>query len=121
MVKARVNQSVYRENLLIKHKVCCLCGMSNKQMLFASHIKPWSQSSSEEKTDVYNGLLLCPNHDKAFDAGLITFNDQGNIIISDKLNQSDRFLLNLREDMTIVLPTNSLKYMAYHRKNIFHK
>lgn len=121
IIKARVNQSVYREMLLSKHKKCCLCGVTDSRLLIASHIKPWSQSNSEEKVDVYNGLLLCPNHDKVFDSGLITFNNQGEIIISNELSCNDKIFLNLREDMKIELSEKSAKYMEYHRKNIFIK
>lgn len=121
LIKARVNQSIYRDMLLNKHKKCCLCGISNQKTLIASHIKPWSHSESNEKLDVYNGLLLCPNHDKVFDSGLITFNNQGNIIISNELNSNDRILLNIRDDMKITLSENSIKYMEYHRTHIFQK
>ena len=121
IIKTRVNQSVYREMLLKKYKKCCLCGVSNFRLLIASHIKPWSQSKSEEKLDVYNGLLLCPNHDKVFDSGLITFNDQGNIIISNELNANDRAFLNIRDDIRIELSENCMKYMKYHRNNVFQK
>ena len=121
IIKARVNQSVYRDMLLEKHKKCCLCGVSDRRMLIASHIKPWSHSESEEKLDVYNGLLLCPNHDKVFDTGLITFNNHGDIIISNELSSNDRIFLNIRDNMKIDLPEYSIKYMEYHRTNIFQK
>lgn len=45
---------------------------------------------------LYKGLLLCPNHDKAFDRGYIAFNDNGLIIISDELDDTNRVFLNLR-------------------------
>lgn len=121
IVKARVNQSIYREMLLDKHQHCCLCGVSDSRVLIASHIKPWCQSDSEEKVDINNGLLLCPNHDKVFDSGLITFSDEGNIIISDELSSNDRIFLNLRNDMKISLTEKSVEYMKYHRNNIFKK
>lgn len=121
IVKVRVNQSVYREMLLNKHKKCCLCGVSDSRILIASHIKPWSQSMSVEKADVYNGLLLCPNHDKVFDKGFITFNNQGDIIISKELSYNDRIFLNLRDNIKIILPEKRLKYMEYHSEYIFQK
>ena len=77
ITKARINQSIYRDMLLNKHKKCCLCGVSDRRMLIASHIKLWSRSESEEKIDVYNGLLLCPNHDKLFDSGLLHLTIKG--------------------------------------------
>ena len=42
LVKARINQSIYRQTLIKKYKCkCCLCGVTNERMLIASHIKPW--------------------------------------------------------------------------------
>lgn len=75
---------------------------------------------SQKKIDVHNGLLLCPNHDKIFDSGLITFDNNGNIMISDELNCNDRILLNLRDDMKIAISEKSIKYMEYHRKHIYY-
>ncbi len=121
IVKARVNQSLYRDMLLKKYKKCCLCGVAESMVLIASHIKPWSQCTLEEKVDEHNGLLLCPNHDKVFDRGLITFSKNGNIMISSELSYNDRILLNLREDMKIKISEKSEKYMEYHRQHIFRK
>lgn len=122
IVKVRVNQRVFRERLLNYHKnCCCMCGMSNDKLLTASHIKPWSVCSEIEKLDFYNGFLLCPNHDQLFDQGWITFSDDGKIIISNELEKSDRTLLNVREDMQIDIKKENIKYMEYHRNNIFRK
>ena len=79
IVKVRVNQSEFRTHLLQRYGKCCLCGVSNHDLLIASHIKPWSKSNRIEKTAVDNGFLLCPNHDRLFDKGLITFSDDGKI------------------------------------------
>ena len=67
---------------------------------------------------LYKGLLLCPNHDKAFDRGYIAFNDNGLIIISDELDDTNRVFLNLRQDMSIKLTDGNREYLKYHRKNI---
>ena len=53
------------------------------ELLVASHIKPWSISDANEKLDIHNGLLMCPNHDKLFDRGYISFDDTGRILISE--------------------------------------
>jgi 5-methylcytosine-specific restriction protein A len=54
-------------------------------LLKASHIKPWRDSDNAERLDIYNGLLLIPNLDSAFDKGYISFDDGGKIIISDMI------------------------------------
>ena len=44
--------------------------------------------------NVDNGFLMCPNHDKLFDKGYITF-DNDKIIISDELKDNDRVEKNI--------------------------
>ena len=93
VVKVRVNQGLFRETLLKRYNKCCLCGVSDEHFLVASHIKPWVVSESDEKLDPDNGFILCPNHDKAFDGGYITFADDGKIVISNGLTATDRMFL----------------------------
>lgn len=121
IVKVRINQNIFRKNLLTRYSKCCLCGMNNYELLIASHIKPWSKSTGQEKLDIDNGFLFCPNHDKLFDSGLITFDIDGHIIISNELNDKNRHLLNLKSDMQIMLTEKNKKYLAYHRAEVFRK
>lgn len=116
IVKIRVNQNIFREKLLNKYSKCCVCGMENKNFLIASHIKSWADSNSAEKLDINNGFLMCPNHDKLFDTHFISFDDNGSILISSKLNQIDRLLLNVHTDNSISLTAENKKYLEYHRK-----
>lgn len=120
-VKVRINQDIFRNRLLKRSEQCCLCKVKNRSLLIASHIKPWAVSAPEEKLDIYNGFLMCPNHDKLFDIGFITFNDNGEIIISNELSEADRNALNIREDMSILIVDNNKKYLKYHREHVFKK
>ncbi|MDM0450952.1 HNH endonuclease signature motif containing protein [Clostridium perfringens] len=85
VVKARKNQNKFREALFKRESKCKICGLAHKELLIASHIKPWSKSTPEEKLNPFNGFLLCPNHDSLFDKHLISFRDNGEIIISKRL------------------------------------
>ena len=49
--------------------------------IITSHIKPWAKSNKFEKLDSENVFLLCSIHDALFDKGLISFSDDGTIII----------------------------------------
>lgn len=118
-VKARVNQSIFREHLLKKYHTCCLCKVENQALLIASHIKPWAASNADEKLDVENGLLLCPNHDALFDGGFITFDNDGKIVISSRLSQIDCTFTNVIPTMKINLSEKNKEYLEYHRKKIF--
>lgn len=120
-IKARVNQSVFRERLLNKYDCCCLCKVSNPKFLIASHIKPWADSENDEKLDADNGFLLCPNHDALFDSGYISFDENGAILISEELGQVDVIFMNIDKNMKISLSSKNKKYLEYHRNNIFKK
>lgn len=91
-------------------------------ILRASHIKPWAWSSHAERRDVHNGLLFLPHIDALFDAGLISFRDDGMILISSQLPEIKRDRLNLsrRFKLLRVVPEH-LPYLHYHRTMIYEK
>ena len=120
-VKTRINQGAFRKELLKRHHTCDLCGMSNESLLIASHIKPWSVSNKKEKTDVNNGFMLCPNHDKLFDEGYISFSDSGMICISSRISEDDQRLLNVDKSMSMRLSEGNKKYLKYHREKVFKR
>ena len=94
--------------------------MDDDALLVASHIKPWAKSDEHEKLDLDNGLLLCPNHDKLFDGGYITFNENGSIIISERISGNSKIFMNVRTEMKIEVNEDNADYIKYHRNNIFH-
>lgn len=114
---ARVGQGGFRKALLKQFgEACPVTGISNPELLVASHIKPWSACSNIERLDSQNGLLLSALIDRLFDRGLITFDDDGRVIISPKLSASDRNLCNLGSAKPITLSERNRAYMAYHRE-----
>lgn len=119
VVKTRVNQGIFRDLLIRRYKKCCLCGTDEESLLIASHIKPWVDSTRKERVDVDNGLLLCPNHDKLFDKGYITFDEQGYIVISGALSETNQLCMNVDSDMKILMSETAKSYMQYHRENVF--
>jgi hypothetical protein len=50
--------------------------------LIASHIKPWRESDNRERLFEGNGLLLTPTIDHLFDRGFISFENNGELLIS---------------------------------------
>lgn len=89
--------------------------------MVASHIKPWSVSTNDERLDGDNGLLLSATYDKLFDSGLITFNEDGKISVSNVISESDLEILNINFDKAydIRFNDNMRKYLEYHRGFIF--
>lgn len=66
---------------------------------------------NQKKLGVDNGVLMCPNQDKLFNKRNITFNDDGKIIISDRLTESDRMFLNVYSRMHTDLTESNKKYL----------
>lgn len=97
--------------------VCELCGADVPETMLLVHIKDWSKCkhSKEERRDSYNTLLLCANHDRIFSRGLITFDEEGNIIISKRLKEHQIKKYELDKYTKIDLLEGSKKYMEYHR------
>lgn len=126
IVKQRMGQGEFRDRLILRSKTksCAIsrCPVDNSALLIASHIKPWSKAeNSGERWDPDNGFLLCPNHDKLFDKGLITFADNGKMMISKKLSSNCRVGMNVDETMEITLSEGNRKYLTWHRKEFDRK
>jgi len=119
LIKTRIGQSRFKKNLLNNNTKCLLCEINIKELLIASHIKPWAESNDNERLDINNGLLLCPIHDKLFDLGFITFNEFGEIIISERISKSMYFELKISSEMKIFTNDRILDYLKWHKQNIF--
>jgi hypothetical protein len=78
LVKARIGQGKFRAGVVAswrKGETCALTGLAVPEMLIASHIKPWRESSNAERLDPMNGLLLASHVDKLFDRYLLSFQE----------------------------------------------
>lgn len=120
-VQVRVNQSFFRRTVLASYQGrCCMSGVNHPRLLVASHIVPWSQDVAN-RLNPRNGLCLSALHDRAFDSGLISLNNNYQVIISDKLkHKADEFtqmnLLSL-QGKVITLPEKFLPDRAFLEKH----
>src|SRR5262249_55110553 len=81
----RLGQSFFRTTVLASyHDQCCMCRLSCKALLIASHIVPWA-ARPDLRLDPRNALCLCAMHDKAFDRGLVAVDAGFRIVISRHL------------------------------------
>ena len=87
LVQSRIRQGQFRAALIEYWQCCSVTGCKQIELLKASHIKPWRYASNQERLNVYNGLLLLPNLDTCFDLGLISFDHEGKILISNQLRK----------------------------------
>jgi hypothetical protein len=116
----RVGQDWYRAQLLKiwEHK-CAVTGFSNPKILVASHIKPWSLCTEEEKLDENNGILLSPSLDALFDKHLISFKDTGEIIINPNISDEEALKLGVHRQMKLrTVFEGMLKYLKEHRQKM---
>lgn len=113
-------QGKLRSSLLKTRKACQLSGIATSELLVASHIKPWSKCSHQEKLDPNNVLLLSANFDKLFDQFLISFTDEGKILISECLTPEECKKIGLRDGLSLnPSPSPEMKeYLKEHRKNL---
>ena len=120
--KERIGQNVFRSALMdYWEKSCAVTGVKNPTLLRASHIVPWAAcETDEERLNVHNGLLLVATLDAAFDAGLITFDDDGRILISGKLTEEDQFSSGISKHMRLTRMNDEVrKRLAWHRAHLF--
>jgi putative restriction endonuclease len=86
-VKTRVNQSFFRTMVLDNYGTrCCLTGIPIPHVLRASHIIPWAEDESNRMNPA-NGLCLSATYDAAFDAHLISFDEDLHLILSPNLRE----------------------------------
>ena len=124
---ARVGQSFFRAAVLSAYNErCCITGLSVPSLLVASHIVPWRHDKAN-RVNPRNGLLLSALHDKAFDNGLLTVNDDMTVRVSrTHADTADTYFLEsfMRyEGCRISLPEKfspDRDFLAYHREHVFH-
>lgn len=121
LIKARVGQGYFRDELIARWGGCSVTGCDEVGVLIASHIKPWSECSTRaERLSPDNGLLLTPNLDKLFDRKLITFEEAAphNMIVTVSMNTVALGHLGVRNGTR--LRRNDFEgmkpYLMYHRE-----
>jgi len=122
LINARVGQGRFRRKLLAREKVCRVTGVDKSEHLVASHIKPWRSSENAEKVDPENGFMLTPTIDHLFDKGFISFENNGELILSDNADRSSMRKLGVIERLEKIyvpaMSTDKKHYLQWHRENI---
>lgn len=125
-----LRSSVYTYNLFqrIGYKKCALCGCDIPQIIQGAHI--WGVSeishnvslSDEEKfvhaTNGHNGLWLCQNHHKLFDADILLFSPEGHLLVRDNVpHSSTEYLQTITTSHELprnILSDNFRWYLSQH-------
>lgn len=115
----RIGQDVFRKSLLAYwNNRCPMTGVAEPALLRASHIVPWAECDDDaQRLDVHNGLLLSALWDAAFDAGKVSFADDGAVLFHPTLGAVERALLLANAAPRLVaLSPKHLINMERHRK-----
>ena len=124
--KARIGQGKFRTDLLEYYEEKCVVSKINApELLIASHILPWSESDNKQRVDKSNGLLLSSSIDKLFDNLLISFDDNGFMLISKKFKNKYKNYADIMKkigiyeefinsEKSIEFDENTKKYLKIH-------
>jgi putative restriction endonuclease len=134
VIQARRGQGKFRANVETVEHACRLTGVTNPALLIASHIKPWRLCvSAQERLDGMNGLLLTPDADHLFDRGFISFGDDGEVLVSSRVDKTDLQRLGFEQlamrrfgfaEAPAAWRTGAFNppqrgYLAHHRTDVF--
>ena len=126
-LRTRRVQSFFRASVMASYgNACALSGIALAELLNASHIIPWSIDRGR-RADPRNGIALNVLYDRAFDRGLITFDERLRVVLSGRLRSGDPPLLQRRALLEIdgASLRQPLRFapdpvaLAYHREHVF--
>jgi hypothetical protein len=120
----RQGQQLFREIVLTSYDHrCAITGIRQPGLLVAGHIRSWA-SDSENRMNPRNGICLNRLHDRAFEAGMIAIAEDGHILYSKRLAESDR------EKLSNMSPTGNFsapkrfapdpQFLLEHRRRFDH-
>lgn len=117
-IRVRLGQHRFRR-LVMAHWSgrCAVTGASI--LLAASHIKPWRDSSDFDRINPYNGLALSALYDHAFDAGYITFTEDGRLLAAPAYqSELERVGISLSARISAITADHH-PYLRHHRDVVF--
>ena len=128
-VKIRVNQNVFRQIVLANYAAkCAITGIDIPDLLFASHIIPWSKNEVE-RLNPENGICLSALYDRAYDKGYIGITEKFHIHVSSGLNKKLKQAYHAKYfqplvGTKIILPKKyhpKKEFLQYHMDKVFEK
>lgn len=117
LAKARIGQGLFRKRVLLVDPLCRVTGISDQRLLIASHIKPWRDANNAERINGYNGMMLSPHVDALFDEHLISFEDDGKMLVHISLPRDvlERWSIDPSKRVGAFRPEQSA-FLEHHRK-----
>lgn len=118
LVNARLGQGGYRKRMLnLWENRCALTGCDIATIVVASHAIPWCDGTIEDCLDEYNGLLLVASFDRLFDAGMISFSDDGMMLKKSTLSWEQLSQLGLPASRRLrLVHEGNRRFLKSHRE-----
>jgi hypothetical protein len=122
LVQARRGQGLFRRRVQGIESRCRVTLVTRDEHLRASHIKPWRDSSNEERLTGENGLLLTPSIDRLFDQGFISFQGDGILLLSPVAHSESLRKMGVSTDQEVNVGEFTRiqsSFLEYHRDAVF--
>ncbi len=121
-IEARLGQGKFRQAVVSAWGIgerCALTEISVRDILTASHIIPWAEDEAL-RLEGTNGVLLCAHLDRLFDRHLISFDEEGRLIGSRRLNadvweELGRLGINRGAQLKTVMLSLTAKHVIFDR------
>jgi putative restriction endonuclease len=124
LIKARRGQGKFRQNVSRVEHFCRITRVDRSEHLIASHIKPWRESNNHERLFEGNGLLLTPTIDHLFDRGFISFENNGELLISPVAHQESMNKMGVITNRIVNVggfAEQQKEFLEFHRTKLFLK
>jgi len=124
LIKARRGQGLFREKVGRLERFCRVTRVDRPEHLIASHIKPWRESNNRERLFEGNGLLLTPTIDHLFDRGFISFENNGELLVSPIAHADSMNKVGIITDRVVNVggfAEPQREFLEFHRTNVFLK
>ncbi|MGB5104867.1 MAG: HNH endonuclease signature motif containing protein [Steroidobacteraceae bacterium] len=122
LVLARRGQGRFRQEVARIKKHCRVTGVNRPEYLIVSHGKPWRDSDNAERLDGENGLLLSPSIDHLFDRGFISFENDGNLLVSRVAHEVSPHKMGVPVGARFnagAFSEGQRRYVEFHRESVF--
>jgi hypothetical protein len=121
LILARRGQGLFRSNVREVERSCRITKVERAEHLIASHVRPWRDSTHQQRLDGENGLLLTPSMDHLFDKGFISFEDVGRLIVSpvaDPVSLARMGIDTARPIHVGAFSEGQRRHLDFHRENV---
>ncbi len=125
VIMARRGQGLFRKNVQSIERFCRVTKVDRPEHLRASHCKPWRDCETNiERLDGENGLLLTPSIDHLFDRGFISFENNGELLISPVAHHASLNRMNVPTGERVnvgAFSEGQKPFLEFHRNYVFLK